>query len=392
MRARSFWGMALAGSSIVPVVAVVLAGCGTKFDLPTQSPGGVIPGDGSYHMEASWTGMNGIQDILLTPAGQLFLLFRHSDTGPAPRGEVRAYGRLARTDSVPPPLVGYPFRTLFNPVALCDGGTSVFVLDQGDTCEARRNPATGSCDSTGGWTTDITDLSKYWRVREYDLVGTGGTGTLDTISTFTDTSFAFVQGIAADAQGNVYVAGVAIVNVPDQEDARILTRSLVQRVYRYARGAAGDENMPGANWHRDKSWLVEDGAGTGFITDVRGIFLGTEYGAPKLFVADIGDKSVQRLDVTIANVGQKTGGLQSDDFLAPVDVAADLAEFFYVADPSYQRVLRYAPDGSLVQRVDIEPDAIGRKLLLPVTVAADSELVFVGDRGRSEVIRYRRRK
>ena len=160
--------------------------------------------------------MDGIRDILLTQGTgtQLFLLFNHGGTGTASRGEVLAYARLKPTGPQTP-LPGIAFQGLFNPVALCVGGDGagrpanrIFVLDQGDTTGAGRSRThhLRRYDRTrtppGNWRpNDVSDLGLYCRVREYGLLGG------DTVSTFIDTTMAFVNGIAADAQGRVYVSG-----------------------------------------------------------------------------------------------------------------------------------------------------------------------------------------
>jgi hypothetical protein len=368
--------------------AALLAGlgCGTRLPLPNEiDKGRTIPSDHSYQMVATWTGMSGIADILLTQGrgSQLFLLFSNAGaTGPAARGRVKAFART-RPDSIP----GIEFPTLFNPVALCSGDGKVFVLDQGDTCLARINPSNGRCDSTAGWDNRITDLSKYWRVREYGLLGG------DTISTFTDTTLSFVNGIAADEDGNVYVAGVAILIVPDPRSPRLFTRTTQFRVYRYRRGLkpSGDPdfNMPGANWHRDESYVIEEGSGVGSVVDPRGMHW-SPAGGRALYVSDTGKNWTQK----VAEQGssyQLDGGATGTAFIGPLDVSVDLSGFVYVADTGNQRVLRYAPDASFVQRVDVEPDAQGLPLGQPVTVAADDSLVYVGDSQTGKVIRYKRR-
>ncbi len=371
-------------------LGMVAAGCGKQLPLPTETPGArAIPSDKSYQMIATWTGMTGIRDILLTQGTgtQLFLLFNQGGSGGASRGQ--SYGfPLSRPIALP----GIEFTNLFNPVALCAGGGKVFVLDQGDTCLARQNPATGTCDSTQGWDNRITDLSKYWRVREYRLLGG------DTISTFTDTNLVIVHGVAADAQGNVYVSGSAIVLVVDPQSSRLRTRTLQYRVFRYKRGprypgvVPPDYNMPGANWHRDTTWVVEEGAGIGTVVDPRGLFWSGAGGAA-LYVADYGKNWVQKIDVNASSSGfyQIDGGGTGATFNGPTDVTVDLQGYVYVADTGNRRVLRYAPDGTFVQIVNVELDAQSLPLQDPVAVAADDSLAYVGDAQLHKVIRYKRR-
>lgn len=375
--------------AIAAAAVASLAGCGASYKLPTQS-GGVIPTDKSYQMLATWTGMDGVNDILLTQTGsQLFILFNHGGTGLASRGEVLAYP-LSR----PTPLAGITFPTLFNPVAMCAGGNNVFILDQGDTCLARANPATPDvCDpDTITGMRRVSNLSAFWRVREFGLLGG------DTVSTFTDTTMAFVNGIAADAAGRVYVSGTAIILEPDQDNPRLRTRKFVSVVYRYLRGAAGDLGMPGCNWHRDLTWSIEQGTGFGNVVDARGLHWGP-YNGGNLYAAVFGRNYAQRFSDDVSNGGEVPAMPAADadppDGQAvegPVDVYSDLQGFAYVVDQGNKRVLRFDPDKQYVQRVDLEPDAQGLHVLDPVAVAADDSLAYVADRGLGKVIRYKRRK
>ncbi|HYM80169.1 MAG TPA: hypothetical protein VEY91_02015, partial [Candidatus Limnocylindria bacterium] len=83
---------------VVPRAAALLAaaalcfGCGAPFKLPNEvDRGRPIPSDESYQMIATWTGMTGVNDILLASQGigsQLFILFKREGTGTASRGEV----------------------------------------------------------------------------------------------------------------------------------------------------------------------------------------------------------------------------------------------------------------------------------------------------------------
>lgn len=393
---------------LLPIVLAVAAfaavgGCGGKFELPTeQRVGRLIPEDQSYQMVATWTGMADVADILLTQGAgtQLFVLFNHGGIGPAPRGEVRSYARL-RSTGPQTPIGGIDFLSLFNPVAMCAGGDGiasagnrVFVLDAGDTCLARANPANGACsDTTGGFNFRITDLGSYWRVREYGLLGG------DTISTFTDTTMAHVLSVAADAQGRVYVGGLAIILVPDQADPRIRTRTFQWRIYRYIRGprypgiSPADRLMPGANWHRDSLWSVEEGSGIGTLVQPEGLFWGPARGGA-LYAVDYGKNWVQKLSVTSPSTGlyQLDGAQSGTVFSGPLDLTVDLEGFAYIVDTGNRRVVRYDPDGLYVQDVNVEADAFGQMLSNPVAVAADDSLVFVGDPALGEVIRYKRRQ
>lgn len=386
---------------------LLLASCGGKFPLPTQVPA-PPPGDNTYKMQAAWWGMDDIRAILLThgTGTQLFLLFNHGGTGTAQRGEIRSYPRLWNPKSdnptQPPPQIAITFQTLFNPTALCAGGDGtgnaanrIFVLDQGDTMQARVNPLTGVYGDTTGLSTvlrltwrmnQVSHLELFWRVREFSLVGG------DTLSSFCDTTLAIPNGIAADDQGRVYLCGIAIVGAPDPTDPTKITRAAQWRVYRYVRTdvAGSDLFMPGCRWRRDATWVAKEGSGTGFVQDPRAMFWsGTNGGG--VFECDYlpNQNRVQKLDPANPNSGFfSLNGTETDSklaFDAPSDVSVDESGYVYVADSGNQRVLRYDGTGAFVQTVNTDPAVT---LQNPATIAVDDTLVYVGDPDQRKVFRY----
>jgi hypothetical protein len=365
--------------------ALALAGCGTSFDLPTQSNGRLIPPDGSYQLLASWEGLPGVADVCLThgAGAQLFVLFNRGGTGFGSRGEVAEFV-LVR----PERYANRPFAGLFNPVALAAGNNRVFVLDAGDTCLARRNPLTQACgDTTGGWRGAISDIASYWQVREYNVVGT-------TVGQFTDTSLAGVTGIAADAAGNVYVGGRAYIVLLDQDDPRLRYLVFQWRIVKYVRGlrpnGTPDPNViPSGSWHRDETFVIEEGSGIGSVVEPRGLYWGRG-GGNALYAADFGKNWVQKLSDAGLGVGFfQLDGAQSDTLLSgPLDVYADPGGFIYLVDGGNRRVLRYDSGGQFVQRVNTEGPAV----VAPVAIAADDSLAYVVDGGASRILRYKRRQ
>lgn len=396
----------------VPLFALVVmlpAGCGGKFDLPTEHPGTSVPTDKSYAMLATWKGVADIQDLLLTQGqgDQLFALINHGGTGgpTVARGEVDLYPLTGNLDPDKHPRpIGAPYfnplTALFNPIAIASATNKLFVLDQGDSCMAKFDVVRGTCEAdptpatatTKPRLSQIRDYSATWRVREYGLGGG------DTLSTFTDTTMAQPWGVAADEQGRVYVAGIAALLDTLQTDQRIRTRKFVSRVFRYSRGPKYppdvlDVNMPGTtSWHRDTSWVVFDGTGSSSVSDPRGIYW-SRYGTNPLFIADrlnnqVKGVSTNEVGVSLVRVdGQATGA----NLNHPESVTADLAGFFYLVDRDNRRVLRYDLNGEYIQRVDVELNADALPLLDPISIAADDSLAYVADRGRSEIVRYRRR-
>jgi hypothetical protein len=406
----------------IPLLAIVVmlpAGCGGKYELPTEHRSTSVPTDKSYAMLATWkfpeSGRDTVQDLLLTQGqgDQLFALLRHTLVGGfgrpvpvAPVGVVNLYPLTGNLDptTMNPRAIGAPYfnplQALFNPIAIASAASKLFVLDQGDSCTAKYDPRRDNCAPDED-TTHVTghpfrsmvfDYTATWRVREYGLGGG------DTVSTFTDTTVAQPWGIAADEQGRVYVAGTAVILDTLQTDQRIRTRKFVSRVYRYSRGPKYlpdvlDVNMPGTmSWHRDTSWVVFDGTGASSVSDPRGIYW-SRTGVNPLFIADrlnnqVKGVSTNEVGVSIVRVdGQETGA----NLDHPESVTADLAGFFYMVDRNNRRVLRYDLTGQYIQRVDVEANSDGLPLLDPISIAVDDSLAYVADHGRNQIVRYRRR-
>jgi len=388
--------------AVLALAAAILAiACGGRFMQPTEVRSKVIvPTDKTYAMIATWRNLNHIKDIMITrgTGSQLFMLFNDpSLNGPpsVPRGNVLLF---PFTQPVPigPPFFDPP-RGLFNPVAFGSAQSLLFILDEGDSCMAKTDPQRGTCqpDTTrNGRRSQIYDYTATWRVREFPI--TGG----DTISTFTDTSFAYVYGVAADGYGNVYVSGIAVVLDTLSTDQRIRTRKYTSRIYRYARGprypgvVPNDVLMPGANWHRDSTWVVLDGTGTSSVNDPRGLqWTPTSGGA--LLVADHANNKAKLIGTTAGVVGLvKMDGSETPtgtNFNGPEDVAVDAGGDLYIVDRLNQRVLRYDGAGNYVVTVNTELNADSQPLLDPVAVGVNDSMAYVGDVGRGQVIRYKRR-
>ena len=386
-----------AAAVLVAALGVGLGGCGAELPLPFEAPEGAIPPDSSYQVVDVWShgqdgaDLLGIRDILITQGSgsQLFMVFNQGGTGIAPRGRVNAYPFTR-----PTPILGIDFPGVFSPVAIASDGDFVFVLDQGDTCLGRAEPTAGTCN-VPGWTNRVTNYDAYWRVRRYGLLG-GLSDANDSVSTFTDTTMAYVQGIAADDQGRVYVSGTAIIYIVDPDDSRFRTRTFQFRVYRYVPvprflgDAPPDRNMPDSFWRRDSTWVAEEGSGLGTLIDPRGLFW-SGVGGPALYATDFGKSVVQKLSVHLPSAGfyALDGAESGQPFAGPTDVAVDLAGFVYGLDPGSRRVLRFDPRGTYVQVVNFRGQE-GDTLTDPVTAAVNDSMVYVGD-GAGKVIRYRRR-
>jgi hypothetical protein len=340
-------------------LAALAVGCGNKFSLPTETPGGVIPEKGSYAYTGSVRNLPNLTDVLLTrgSGSTLYVVF---DTT-----TVRAFPRIFRVDGNTPPL-SYSFQGLFRPIRICQGPGVVWVLDAGDT------------------TLGLADTTKAPGILEYGP--TGGA----PLFVYRDTTLASVAGIAADGDGNVYVSGVAKEFVRDDPtDTRKTTYKYASRIRRYLRAQG---------WEKDTNFYVDEGQGVGTVFQPGDLFVDPQQPVSRIYVADTGKDQVQRLEYVPNNHGNPLPSLSFDGnqtgvpLLQPADVCSDLPGFIYIADTGRHRVLRYDDAGTYIQRVDIELDLDADSLHAPVAVSCDDSLVYVADQVTGKVASYKRRK
>jgi len=356
MRARS---LALAALTASTALALGAAGCGSKFPLPTETPGGVIPEQGSYAYTGTVRGLTHVTDVLLTRGTGSTVYVVYDSTS------VRAYPRTFRGDGTTPPL-SYTFAGLFKPIRICQGPGRLCVLDAGDTTLAKA---------------DTTKGPGFLIYNQY----TGGTPAF----VLKDTTLASVSGIAADRAGNVYVAGVGKEYIRDDpQDSRRRTYKFVSRVYRY---------LAAQGFTRDTQFYVDDGQGIGTVSEPGDCFVDPILNDGYLYVADTGKDAAQRMEIRDNNGVPLTaiafdGGQTGKTFLAPSDCVADASGFIYIVDTGNQRVLRYDGGGAYIQRVDIEPDLDDDSLHVPVAASCDDSLVYVADYATGKVASYKRRK
>ena len=357
MRRLSMAWCALALAAAL-ALAFVAGGCGNKFFLPTETPGGEIPEKGSYAYIGSVRGMPHLTDVLLTrgTGSTLYVVYDSAN--------VRAFPRFFRGDGSTPPL-SYAFRGFYKPIRICQGPGKLYLLDAGDTTLA------------------ATDTTKAPGFLVYGL--TGGMPTF----LLRDTTLAAVHGIASDPAGNVYISGVGKEFIRDDpQDTRRRTYKFVSRVYRY---------LAAQGFARDTQFFVDDGQGTGTVSEPGDCFVDPLLGDNYLYVADTGKDLAQRMLMRINNGDPLPaialdGAASGRTLLAPTDMVADALGFMYVVDTGNHRVLRFDGNGEYVQRVDIELDLDTDSLHVPVAASCDDSLVYVADYATGKVAAYKRRK
>jgi len=340
-------------------VALAAVGCGGTFTLPEETPGGVIPEAGSYAYQGSIRGLGEPTDVLLT-LGTGSSLYVVGDSS-----YVRQYPRFFRPDGNTPPIAT-TFTGFLKPTKITQGPAVLFVLDAGDTLLAQ------------------TDTTKGPGFLRFGL--TGGAPTLVR----RDTTIAEARGIAADAQGNVYVSCIAKEFIRDDpQDSRRRTYKYVSRVYRY---------LAAQGYAKDTQFYVGDGQGLGIVFEPGDCFVRAQGGTLYLYVADTGKDLCQRLMVVDGNLGESLPSLPVDGndsgapLLVPPDFVADALGFMYAIDRGEGRVLRFDPLGSFERRVDIELDLDADSLHVPVAVSADDSLAYVADRATGKITSYKKRK
>jgi hypothetical protein len=353
---RGLRSILLAVSALAAVA--LAAGCGNKFALPTETPGGVIPEKGSYAYTGSVRGLTHITDVLLTrgTGSTLYVVFDSTS--------VLAYPRFFRGDGTTPPL-SYTFNGMFKPIRICQGPARLYLLEAGDTTLA------------------AGDSTKAPGFLIYGL--TGGV----PVFALHDTSLASVRGIASDRAGNVYLSAVGKEFIRDDpQDSRRRTYKYVSRVYRY---------LAASGFARDTQFFVDDGQGIGTVSEPGDCFVDPILDTGYLYVADTGKDVAQRMQIQ-NNLGLPLpaialdGGQTGTSFFAPADFVADAAGFMYVVDTGNHRVVRYDAEGTYVQRVDVELDLDADSLHVPVAASCDDSLVYVADYATGKVASYKRRK
>jgi len=346
-------------------------GCGAKFSLPTETPGGLVSGGTDYTFRGSLTGISDLTDVLITKSSGNQLLVTYGalrDTrdscnapgGSLPGGTVAMYPIFPRPGT--PPL-SIHFNGMWRPQLVAEGGQRIFIYDAGDTCFR------------------YTDVSKYPHVYVYEI------GNPSPVTSFVDTSWADIRGIAASSDRTVYVSGTVRVFELDE----FLRRTLRHRdaIWRY-READG--------YRRDTGWSVQEGTGTGFVERQSGIAWGPP-AHPFLWVADGGKQAVQKLEIEADSLSHgiyQFDGTQSGlRFQNVADVAVDDAGFVYVVDQGSARVLRYEDQGgaaNFVQLVNSGKPEGSPALQSPICAAALDTMVYVGDPPSRAALRFERRK
>jgi hypothetical protein len=358
--------------ALLLIVLVCAPGCGSKFSLPPESTGKLVPPDSAFTFKGVLGGLTDVTDILVTrSSGNQLLVIRGSapDTrtecdGDLPGGIVQLYPLFAHTGT-PPLSIG--FAHLVRPTLAAENGGLLFIYDAGDTCKRFAQP----------------ELAP--RVALYQI------GTAETLATFTDTSWAALRGLAASTDRTVYVSGTFRIQEPDEFGRRTLR--FRDGIWRYKETDAFTHR-----YTRDGGWTVLEGTGTGFVSRQSGIAWGPPAN-PYLWVADGDKQAIQKLaietDSLSHGVYQFDGTSTGLRFQDPVDVAVDDSSYLYVVDRGSGRVLRYFDDGSqadFIQKVNLGILQNEPLLQAPNATAVLDTIVFVADPPNGAVLRYERRR
>ncbi len=151
-------------------LALLVAGCGHRTELPLETRGGTIPPSNTYRVKQVWDGFGAASDVLLTSGSQVFVALPDS-------GQVVGYYR-----SSPEPRP--------NGVVITGGRPSYLAEVSG------RELVIADLDPAGGGSVRIVDLRS-----------------LTEVAAFTDTAWVEIGGVAADDSSHVYVSDRALSRV-----------------------------------------------------------------------------------------------------------------------------------------------------------------------------------
>jgi hypothetical protein len=373
----------LVALAVTVVTGVLVIGCGTKFELPTETPGGFVPPDSSYIFKGGLGGVPNVTDILITRSSGNQLMIVHGalpDTrDPGCPDIVLPSGMVDLYPIFPPPgatPLSVRFDGMWRPQCVAEGGGILFAFDAGDTCATT---ATDSLPRIYGYQignptplfsfVDTTRLSDSAKPRIPVWVG--------------------VRGLAVSSDRTVYVSGTLRVREPDERGA--FSIRFRDRIFRYKEISAG-------NYVWDDEWEVLPGTGVGFIGDPRGIAWGPS-DDPYLWVTDGEKQAIQKLRI---ETDSESHGIYAFDgtasggrFLDPTDVDVDENGFIYVVDRGSARTLRYDDLGfqaEFIQQINLGTVTGEPLLRVPNRAAVLDTIYYVSDPSYQAALRYERRR
>src|SRR5262249_6829887 len=156
-------------------------------------------------------------------------------------------------------------------------------------------------------------------------------------TSFQDTNWAEVRGIAASSDRTVYVSGTFRIAEPDEFGRTTL--HFRDGIWRYTEANG---------YGRDGNWSVLEGSGTGFGAHNKGMPWGRPSN-PYLWVTDGEKQAVPKLlleaDSLSHGIYQFDGTQSGQRFQDPTDVTVDDEGNIFVVDRTPARILRYADLG-----------------------------------------------
>jgi hypothetical protein len=190
------------------------------------------------------------------------------------------------------------------------------------------------------------------------------------LQTYTNPAWTELHGVPLDDQGRV------VVSVTEQDPVDrtgVLTRP---RVVQF-RSATSEPVV-----------LAELGTGLGAVAGPIDVY----YDGTGILVVDAVTERVQQLDPDEPNLGYNP--IPPLDFGAPFfshpqDVVSDQSGFVYVADTDNHRILRFNPEGALVDTVyslTFPPTAGAGTVLDPIALEADDDEVWVADGANERIV------
>ena len=384
---------------ILLLFVILIAGCGNKMELPSETPHGFIPFDG-YYIASVWNGMGCVTDMLVTQNKWIYIA-EDSST-------VKRYKRKgANVDGT---IVARPVSELTGflaPVYLDEGGEDhIFVIDL-DSADVifysdRREGESYYTEKRIVPHIKMYDIYSEQVVRDWladSWIPIDSVRTLpgrDSCDIHHHIQNVILTSVSADEQDYVYVGGVShnfLLHIHREFDTTFVEGTNEVDYLTVAKSDTTEADST-TTWFvkkYDSSGefqydVVGDGSGLGYGIDIRSTTLSDKY----LYFVDYANNLVKANDYEAETTGIEwlTGGETGGDLfdLEPSDITTDPLGHLYISDGGNGRVLKYnAFFGykDLVNRNDND-----NEMTAPGAIAATDSLVYVYDETDSKIILF----